>query len=155
MSLLGSKKVVATYLPCLVTSSARVPVYRIPQLASSRARLDEDSVNLHEGQIFHRCRHFLGLVLPRHFLYFLGVGKFPTTHAFVLFFARPCTQRCTLISKLFDWNLRKITKIGSEMTKDGFSLSDFFQKLHTIRTTFLQSFYTILGSCVCYGIKIA
>ena len=64
---------------------------------------------------------------------------------------------CSKASKSYDWNVRNIAKISPKMAKKQ-SFFDFFrfsQKLSKrFKRNFLHSFYTILESYMCNGIKI-
>ena len=74
---------------------------------------------------------------------------------------------CSKASKLYDWNVGNIAKISRKTAKISpktakispktaiFRLFSIFSKtVHTIERNFLQSFYTILESYMCNGIKI-
>ena len=67
---------------------------------------------------------------------------------------------CAKASKSYDWNVRNIAKISPKMAKIDpkqpfFDFFRFSQKLSIrFKRIFLQSFYTILESYMCNGIKI-
>ena len=67
---------------------------------------------------------------------------------------------CSKASKSYDWNVRNIAKISPKMAKISpktafFDFFQFSQKLSVrFERNFLQSFYTILESYMCNGIKI-
>ena len=64
---------------------------------------------------------------------------------------------CSKASKSYDWNVRNIAKISPKMAKKQsfFDFVQFSQKLSIrFKRIFLQSFYTILESYMCNGIKI-
>ena len=116
-------------------------------------------------------------------MYFLGVGKkFRLLMQSYFFSPRPFKEKfkfpqncpydfyktlhshttpkgapaCTMTSQSYNWDLRHIAKISPKMAKkQPFFDFRFSQKLSIrFERNFLQSFYTILESYMCNGIKI-
>ena len=109
--------------------------------------------------------------------------KFSTTYAIVLFFSPDLPWKfqisqncaydfheilhshstpegapaCAMASKSYDWNVRNIARISPKTAKKQrfFDFFRFSQKLSIwFERNFVQSFYTILESYMCNGIKI-
>ena len=113
---------------------------------------------------------------------FLGVGKIFDYLCNRTFFCRPVNENfeflknclydfckilhshstikgghaCAMASKSYDWNVRKIAKISPKIAQKQpfFDFFDFLKNCPYDSNEILQSFYTIVGSYVCNGIKI-